>query len=90
LRIYSDTNSRGDSPAAFLARSLKDQRSRLTYNRVTSNFFAISAPDRGLVLYRRCNFVAGRIHCMDVRYPQTEKRAWDPIVTRLSLSLRPR
>jgi hypothetical protein len=30
------------------------------------------------------------IHCVDLRYPRGEKRAWDRIVTRISLSLRPR
>jgi hypothetical protein len=30
------------------------------------------------------------IHCIDLQYPRREKRAWDAIVTRISLSLRPR
>jgi hypothetical protein len=29
------------------------------------------------------------IHCIDLRYPVGQKRAWDGVVTRISLSLRP-
>jgi hypothetical protein len=31
----------------------------------------------------------GAIHCLDLVYPQAEKRAWDGVVTRISRSLRP-
>jgi hypothetical protein len=91
LRIYALRNERGESPARYLNRVFVKDRDRLTYDRVTSNFFAISAPDKGRVLYRRCNFSnGGIIHCIDLRYPAREKRAWDSVVTRISLSLRPR
>ena len=30
------------------------------------------------------------IHCIELAYPEGEKRAFDGIVTRISLSLRPR
>jgi hypothetical protein len=45
-----------------------------------------------VILYSRCNFSGGArgvIHCFDLKYPQEEKRAWDAVVTRISLSLRP-
>jgi hypothetical protein len=29
---------------------------------------------------------AGVIHCFDMKYPQEEKRFWDAVVTRISLS----
>jgi hypothetical protein len=44
------------------------------------------------ILYRRCNFSANRggtIHCIDLSYPRSQKRAWDGTVTRISRSLRP-
>jgi hypothetical protein len=47
----------------------------------------------GLIYYSRCNFSGSStdtIHCFDLVYPQEEKTAWDPVVTRISLSLRPR
>jgi len=59
---------------------------------VTRRFFAISSERRGLIFYSRCIFsveAGGAIHCFDRVYPQDEKRAWDPVVTRISRSLRP-
>ena len=56
-----------------------------------SIFFAISMERDGRILYSRCNFSRSpvAIDCFDLVYPQEEKRAWDPVVTRMSLSLRP-
>ena len=66
-------------------------RSALDYTRIARSFFAISSEHDGVILYSRCNFSrAGRaIHCFDLVYPQEEKRSWDAVVTRISLSLRP-
>jgi hypothetical protein len=92
LHIYAVPNKFGESPQRYLNRMFDQSRSRLTYDRVGRTFFAISAPDRGLILYRRCNFSdvrGGMMHCVDIRYPAREKRAWDAVVTRISLSLRP-
>jgi hypothetical protein len=64
----------------------------IQYRRVTPSFFAISAEREGTIYYSRCNFSGLRgqtIHCFDLVYPQPEKQAWDAIVTRISLSLRP-
>jgi hypothetical protein len=64
----------------------------LDYHRVTSTFFAISGVNQGMIYYSRCNFSAnagGTAHCFDLKYPASEKRAWDEIVTRISRSLRP-
>jgi hypothetical protein len=64
----------------------------LEYERVTPNFFAISAADQGRVYYSRCNFArsaAGRMHCIYLAYPERETKAWDGVVTRISRSLRP-
>ena len=54
--------------------------------------FAISSEREGVIHYSRCNFsgrARGVIHCFDLMYPQEEKRSWDAVVTRISLSLRP-
>ena len=62
----------------------------VSYRRVTSKFFVLSGIRRGTIFYRRCN--AGRhsmrLACFDIAYPQTERRKWDNIVTRMSRSLR--
>jgi hypothetical protein len=83
-------NEDGDTPASYLKKNLR--QSGLQYQRITRSFFAISMEREGTILYSRCNFsrsVRRAIHCFDLVYPQAEKRAWDPVVTRISLSLRP-
>ena len=92
LSIYSRDNSAGETPIAYLKNNMRVGRAGLDYERVTGSFFAISMERDGLIYYSRCNFSRGRggaIYCFDLAYPQEEERAWDPVVTRISLSLRP-
>jgi hypothetical protein len=92
LAVYSQRNE-GDTPATYVRKNFKVPRERTDYERVTPTFFAISAVHAREIYYSRCNFSGlsgdGAIHCFDLRYPARDKRAWDPIVTRMSLSLRP-
>lgn len=93
LTIYSHENSAGDTPAAYVRKNLRVKSAALDYQRITGSFFAISLEGDGLIYYSRCNFSgpARRVaHCFDLVYPQDEKRAWDPVVTRISLSLQPK
>jgi hypothetical protein len=92
LAIYSQRNLRREAPATYLKRNYKAPRRAMDYVRVTRSFFAVSAVKEGTIYYSRCNFSrrpTGTIHCFDLKYPASEKRAWDDIVTRLSLSLEP-
>jgi hypothetical protein len=92
LSIYSRPNEAGETPTSYLRGNLRMERSALDYARITRSFFAISSERDGVILYSRCNFsggARGAIHCFDLEYPQEEKRSWDAIVTRISLSLRP-
>src|SRR5262245_8448881 len=92
LSVYSRPNETGENPRTYLRNNLRMERSALGYTRIARSFFAISSEGEGVILYSRCNFsggAAGVIHCFDLVYPQSEKKAWDPIVTRISLSLRP-
>jgi hypothetical protein len=92
LTIYARTNEAGQTPANYLRENLRIPESIIQYRRITPSFFAISAEREGMIYYSRCNFSVlrgGTIHCFDLVYPQSEKRAWDAIVTRISLSLRP-
>jgi hypothetical protein len=92
LTIYARANEAGETPASYLRKNLRMPNSVIQYRRVTPSFFAISTEREGVIYYSRCNFSALRgatIHCFDLVYPQPEKRAWDAIVTRISLSLRP-
>jgi hypothetical protein len=90
LSIYSTENAAADTPASYLRKNLR--QSGLDYQRVTRSFFAISMERDRRIYYSRCNFSRSAkrsIHCFDLVYPQEEKLAWDPVVTRISLSLRP-
>jgi hypothetical protein len=91
LHVFAIPNERNENPAQFIARAIVDDPRKLTYQRIARDFFVFSAPENDRVLYRRCNFARDRIiHCLDLRYPRAEKRAWDGVVTRMSLGLRPR
>lgn len=83
---YSLDNAEGDTPRSYLRKFLKVDPSRIDYRRVTDRFFAVSGIRDGEVYYSRCNF-RGRMHCIYIAYPERELRAWDGIVTRISLSL---
>ena len=90
ISIYSTPNDARETPISYLRNNLRRPRSALQYRRVTSSFFAISEETKDKIYYSRCNFSnSGAIHCFDLVYPYREKRAWDPIVTRISRSLRP-
>jgi hypothetical protein len=92
LSIYSRPNDAGESPTTYLRHNLRVALSASDYVRITRSFFAISTERHGVILYSRCNFSGGArgvIHCFDLKYPQQEKRSWDAVVTRISLSLRP-
>jgi hypothetical protein len=89
LTIYARANDTGETPTSYLRKNLQMADSIIQYRRITPSFFAISAEREGMIYYSRCNFGGGAIHCFDLAYPQAEKRAWDAIVTRISLSLRP-
>jgi hypothetical protein len=92
LSIYARPNEAGESPKTYLRNNLRVARSALDYVRIARSFFAISSERDGVILYSRCNFSGGArgvIHCFDLKYPHEEKRSWDAVVTRISLSLRP-
>jgi hypothetical protein len=85
LTIQSAAIGPDVSPAAFLARQHPPQQ--IQYKRITPRFFAVSSYKGDKVWYDRCNFSKGFVHCVLINYPAREERAWDGIVTRISLSL---
>jgi hypothetical protein len=92
LAVYSQRNLHRETPATYLKRHYRTPRQALDYVRVTRSFFAVSAVSEGTIYYSRCNFLrrsGGTIHCFDLKYPASEKRAWDDMVTRISRSLEP-
>ncbi len=85
LTVQSAANDAHDSPAAFLAK--KDPPPNIQYKRITPRFFAVSSYKGDYVWYNRCNFTGGYVHCVLINYPRAWERAWDGMVTRISLSL---
>ena len=93
LMVYVEENEAHHSPASFVRSNLTTPTSQIDYRRITDHFFAVSGESDGRIFYSRCNFPQGRngpLHCIFVSYKSSEKEAWDDIVTRISLSLRPR
>lgn len=91
LSIYVQDNPKRHTPASYLREHFRGSRASLNYDRVAPHFFAVSTNLDAAILYRRCNFSDAQrsVHCIDLSYPRTEKRAWDGIVTRISRSLQP-
>jgi hypothetical protein len=91
LRVFGFVNSRNQTPQRHLAGIPEYGTERFHYVRTTSRFYVASGVRGGMILYRRCNFsprADRRVGCVQLEYPQAEKRAWDEVVTRISLSLR--
>jgi hypothetical protein len=86
LTVQSASNLQNDTPASFLAK--KHPPAQMQYKRVTPKFFAVSSYKGSRIWYDRCNFSRRFVHCVLINYPASEERAWDDVVTRISLSLR--
>jgi hypothetical protein len=91
LRLFDFVNSRNQTPRSHLAGIPQYRAERFHYVRTTPRFYVASGLRDGMILYRRCNFsprADRRVACLQLEYPQEEKRAWDEVVARISLSLR--
>jgi hypothetical protein len=65
--------------------------SSAAYKRVTTEFYAVSGTTGADIYYDRCNFPPHNddiLNCIHVVYPARERAFFDPIVTRISKSLR--
>jgi hypothetical protein len=89
MRVFGTANDSNYSPREFLARIAKSDAADFSYVRTAPSWFVASGTRDGVIMYRRCNFSSDkRIGCIQLNYPQREKRAWDAPVTRMSRSLR--
>ena len=89
LSIYGTRNAEADTPQSYVKKNVDPQGA--SYKRVTKRFYIVSGIREGSIFYDRCNFPPvpeGVIDCFSLTYAAQEKAAWDPIVTRLSNSLR--
>ena len=88
--LYTLANDAPQSPRSYLRDHLLLKPDALDYARVPRHFFAISGVRDQNVFYSRCNFSRLRsepMRCIFLQYPEDETKAWDGIVTRISLSL---
>jgi hypothetical protein len=88
ILVFGFRNEANDTPRRYLSRIANPEQARFTYVRTTPRFFVASGTRDGMIFYRRCNFLEDkRVGCFQLDYPEGEKREWDNIVTRISLSL---
>ena len=92
LSIYGAWNVENDTPKSYLERILQQKVAKASYVQATARFFVLSGVADGKINYQRCNFPLrppdGALDCFLVAYPVAEKGAFDPIVARISRSLR--
>lgn len=91
LSIYGAHNADGDTPQSYVDKYVDLQGAVVSLKRVTARFYVVSGTRERSIFYERCNFPSvadGIVDCLTVTYPPQEKTAWDPVVTRLSRSLR--
>ena len=89
LSIYGARNVQDDTPTAYVQKYVDPQG--IAYKRTTVRYYVVSGRRNSETFYERCNFRAranGIIDCINVTYPTREKAAWDPVVVRISRSLR--
>lgn len=87
LSVYGANNAEGDTPQRYLEKIAGEG---VSYRRATANYYVMSGTRKDQLFYERCNFQPGgdTIVCFSLTYPAQDKAAWDPIVARLSKSLR--
>ena len=91
LTFWVEPNLEHYNPEIFVRSRLKVDRADVDYQRVTDRFAVVSTVRAGRIYYSRCNFpngASGPLHCVEMAYNRSEKRLWDSVVTRVSLSLR--
>jgi hypothetical protein len=90
LLVYGANNVENDTPQSYVDKYVDPKG--VSFRRVTRDFFAVSGVREGAIFYQRCNFApppGDTIHCFMVTYPSDRKATWNPIVGRLSRTLRP-
>ncbi len=89
LTIFGHYNAGNDTPASYYETVV--DKTGVTYKHVTRASYVASGQRGGDIFYERCNFRRGdraTVDCFELTYPAQEKKTWDPIVARISRSLR--
>ncbi|MBS0482131.1 MAG: hypothetical protein JSR96_08230 [Proteobacteria bacterium] len=93
LRIFGFWNTLKQRPAAyeaFLHEAAPQRYAGVTFRTVRQNLMILSGTDHGTVFYERYAFgdSSGAVHALVLEYPATARMTFDPLVTRISSSLR--
>ncbi|MEH3046965.1 hypothetical protein [Sphingomonas adhaesiva] len=93
LRIFGSWNVLEETPAsydAFLRNGRSGRYASVTYKVTRRDLLILSGTHQGMVFYERYAFgdPSGAIHALVLDYPATARSTFDPIVARLSASLR--
>lgn len=86
MRAWGSYNVEKQSPRDAVAERYAGQT--LDYSSIKRDSYVVSGIERGAIFYDRCNFVGDRVLCFKLVYPVGQKDKWDPIVARVSRSLR--
>lgn len=87
LRAWGSYNIDNRTPRATVADYYAGKT--LTYSSVKRASYIVSGTESGgNIFYERCHFTGDRIFCFNLVYPAAQKETWDPVVARLSRSLR--
>ncbi len=90
VAVWTQRNTHRDTPSGYLRRTFSIPLVTLDYDHATPDFAVVSGTYRGRVFYLRCNLSRrGNFHCFDLAYPARERKVWDRVIARMSLSLRP-
>ncbi len=88
VSVWTEPNALHDTPEGYLRKTFDIPRATRDYERITSEFFAVSGDSGDRTYYLRCNLSASAFRCFNLTYPRAEKAQWDTIVTRMSRTLR--
>ena len=92
LEVYTLPNDPAFTPRSFLRANVQTPAQRTRVSADHTIVLRHLERREGIIYYSRCNFSRSTrplISCIDLKYPQDQKRAWDDVVTRISRSLRP-
>lgn len=90
LAIYGGFNAENRTVEQIVTEDYGDLAPTFDYRRVAADWFVVSGTKDGTTFYTRCRFSTGlRVqHCIDLSYPAADTKRWDPVVARISKSLK--
>lgn len=89
VMIVSGINNVTDDSLESEMQSQRNDFDQVSYQAIGKNWFVLSGKKGDDILYRKTYIGAGTMHHLSLEYPFSLKRAYDPIVSRISRSFTP-